>query len=135
MSVFAVIPLLTAVASMLLGNFVYYLNPRHVVNRMFFFCCFVFTYLGFIEYCSAQTSEAVLFWMKLGLVWPLLLAVVFRFLLVFIEKTKQLKKKHIFSLLYLPALFLFISGVIEVDRIELIKFYWGWTYNYAMILF
>jgi len=133
-SVFALIPLFTAVASLFLGNFVYYLNPRHEVNRMFFFCCFVFTYLGFIEfaYCRAETYEAALFWMKLGSVWPLLLVVVFRFLLVFIEKTKQLKKRHIFPLLYLPALFLFISGVIEVDRIELIKFSWGWTYNYTL---
>ncbi|MGD2092420.1 MAG: histidine kinase dimerization/phosphoacceptor domain -containing protein [Candidatus Aminicenantes bacterium] len=134
MSIFALIPLLTAVASLLLGNFIYYLNPGHTVNQRFFFCCLVFTYLGLIEfaYCRAETSEAVLFWMKLGLVWPLLLAVVFRFLLVFIEKTKQLKKKHIFLLIYLPALIIFILGVIESDRIEVIKFSWGWTYNYTV---
>jgi PAS domain S-box-containing protein len=132
MSVFALIPLLTAVASLLLGNFVYYLNPRNVVNRMFFFCCFVFTYLGFIEfaYCRAETYDAALFWMKLSLVWPFLLAFIFRFLLVFIEKTKQLKKKHIFLLVYLPALSFFILEFSGITPIEPIKLSWGWTYIY-----
>ncbi|UCH94886.1 MAG: PAS domain S-box protein [Candidatus Aminicenantes bacterium] len=134
MSVFAVIPLLTAIASLFLGNFVYYLNPRFLVNRIFFFCCFVFTYLGFIEfaYCRAETYDTALFWMKLGLVWPILLAFVFHFLLVFIEKTKQLKKGHIFFLIYLPALFFFISEVAAGPQIELIKFSWGWTYSYPL---
>jgi PAS domain S-box-containing protein len=132
MSIFALIPLLTAVASLFLGNFVYYLNPRHVVNRMFFFCCLVFTYLGFVEfaYCRAETYDAAIFWMKLNLVWPFLLAYIFRFVLVFIEKTKQLTKEHIFILAYLPALSFFILECSGITPVEPVKFSWGWTYIY-----
>jgi|GEM_PF-2668653 len=132
MSLFALIPLLTAVASLLLGNFVYYLNPRHVVNRMFFFCCLSFTYLGIVEfaYCRAETYDAALFWMKLNLVWPFLLAYIFRFVLVFIEKTNRLTKEHIFILAYLPALSFFILECSGITPVEPVKFSWGWTYIY-----
>jgi PAS domain S-box-containing protein len=92
----------------------------------------VFTYLGFVEfaYCRAETYDAASFWMKLNLVWPFLLAFIFRFVLVFIEKTKQLKKEHIFLLVYLPALSFFILECLGISPVEPVKFSWGWTYIY-----
>jgi PAS domain S-box-containing protein len=68
--------------------------------------------------------------MKLNLVWPFLLAFIFRFVLVFIEKTKQLKKEYIFLLVYLPALSFFILECLGIIPVEQIKLSWGWTYIY-----
>jgi PAS domain S-box-containing protein len=132
MSVFALIPLLTAVASLFLGNFIYYQNPRYIVNRIFFLCCLSFTYLGFIEfvYIQADTYETAFLWVKLGSVWPFLLSIVFHFLLVFIEKSKPLKKGHVLFLIYLPALSFFLLEALNIPPVKLVKLNWGWTYTY-----
>ncbi|UCH94885.1 MAG: PAS domain-containing protein, partial [Candidatus Aminicenantes bacterium] len=134
MSVFAVIPLLNAVTSLFLGNFVYYLNPRNLVNRMFFYCCLLFTYLGFAEFAfiQAHTYDTALFLSKLGTLWTLIVSLLIHLVLVFIEKTKQLKKGHIFLLVYLPALVFSILKFLEVPQIELTKLSWGWTYTYQV---
>lgn len=134
MNIFVLIPLLTAVAPLFMGNFVYYQNPRSVVNRAFFFCCLAFTYLGFVEFefRRAETYDNAFLWMKLQSVWPLMLSVVFHFLLVFIEKSKQIKKGHIFALLYLPALLFFLFEAVDITLIKPIKTYWGWTYTYPL---
>ena len=85
MSVFALISLLTGVASLLMGNFVYYLNPRHVVNRMFFYCCLSFTYMGFVEFAirQSQTYETALFLSKMSALWPFMFSISIHFLLMF----------------------------------------------------
>ncbi|NIM17328.1 MAG: PAS domain S-box protein [Candidatus Aminicenantes bacterium] len=134
MSVFAVIPLLTAVASLFLGDFVFYLNPRLVVNRMFFYCCLLFTFLGFVEFafCRAETYDTAFFWFKMGAVWTFMVSVGIHFVLIFIEKKKLLKKWQIFSLVYLPALFFFALEVVGGPPVELIKLSWGWTYTYQV---
>jgi len=134
MSFFAVIPLLNAVASMFLGNFVYYLNPGNGVNRMFFYCCLSFTYLGFVEFAFNQsiTFETALFLSKMGALWPFIVAFLIHFVLVFIEKTKQLKKQHIFFLVYFPALIFSSLEFQGVVPIELLKLSWGWTYIYQV---
>jgi PAS domain S-box-containing protein len=134
MSVFALIPLLTAVASLLMGNFVYYLNPRNVVNRMFFYCCLSFTYMGFAEFAFRQsdTYETALFLSKMSALWPFMFSISIHFVLVFIEKTKQLKKQHIFFLVYLPALFFSTLEFLGLPPIELLKLSWGWRYSYQL---
>ena len=134
MSLFALIPLLTAVGSLFLGNFVYYLNPRNGVNRMFFYCCLSFTYMGFTEFAFNQsdTFDTALFLTKLGVLWPFSVSILIHFVLLLIEKTKQLKRRYILFLAYLPALF--ISGLefLGVPPLEIIKASWGWTYIYQV---
>jgi PAS domain S-box-containing protein len=134
MSVFAIIPLFTAVASLLTGNFVYYLNPRDVVNRMFFYCCLSFTYMGFAEFAFRQsdTYETALLLSKMSALWPFMFSISIHFVLVFMEKTNRLKKQHIFFLLYLPALFFSTLEILGLPPIELLKLSWGWRYSYQL---
>jgi PAS domain S-box-containing protein len=134
MSIFTLISLLTAVASLLMGNFVYYLNPRHVVNRMFFYCCLSFTYMGFAEFVFRQsdTYETALFLSKMIALWPFMFSISIHFVLVFIEKIKRLKKRHIFFLLYLPALFFSSLEFLGQPPIEIIKLSWGWRFSYQL---
>ncbi|MGD2092421.1 MAG: histidine kinase dimerization/phosphoacceptor domain -containing protein [Candidatus Aminicenantes bacterium] len=134
MSVLALIPLLTAVGSLFLGNFVYYLNPRLVMNRRFFYCCLSFTYIGFVEFAFIQSDsyETALFLSRIAVLWPFMVSILIHFVLVFIEKTKQLKKRHIFFLVYLPALLFSTLEFLGLPPIELIKVSWGWTYIYRV---
>jgi PAS domain S-box-containing protein len=134
MSVFALISLLTGVASLLMGNFVYYLNPRHLVNRMFFYCCLSFTYMGVAEFVFRQsdTYETALSLSKMSALWPFMFSISIHFVLVFMEKTNRLKKRHIFFLVYLPALFFSTSEFLGLPPIELIKHSWGWSFSYQL---
>jgi len=114
-----------------LGNLVYHKNPKKLLNRMYLLVCVLDGYWALAEYSyrSAHNYETVLFWFRVGVLWPFAIAVPLHFVLIFTGHYRLLKNRLIYIPLYLPAL---IFSVLDLTTNELsvpIKEYWGWTYE------
>jgi PAS domain S-box-containing protein len=90
--------------------------------------------MEFVEFTfiRSDTYETALIFSKIGALWPFMFSISIHFVLVFMEKTNRLKKRHIFFLVYLPALFFSGLEFLGLPPIELIKLSWGWTYSYRV---
>lgn len=106
MGIFAVLSFLGFAVSLAAGVVVFYHNKRRILNAIFGCSCFFVSLWSFSEFMYRQTDSyaAAGFWIKVrALAWAYPLAFLFHFLLIFTKKTKWLKAKKTFFLIYGPA--------------------------------
>lgn len=131
-NVYSIVTLVAGIISFLIGQLVFFKNPRSRVNIIFFIFCLLVAYLHFTNFSRliSGSYEQADFWIKVSLGWIISPAVFLHFLLYFTEKNKLLKKAVVLTGLYLPGiLFLVINfwtkgGLAGNPTV----FDWGWDY-------
>jgi diguanylate cyclase (GGDEF)-like protein/PAS domain S-box-containing protein len=113
MHYFAINSILAGIASIFLGNFVYYRNPRDRLSRTFYALTMVGAYMAFTEALMrmAASQEAAYFWMKLGSFWPFIIALTAHFILIYTENAELLRNKWVQFLIYGSASLVSVAGL------------------------
>ena len=130
-TVFSLSSLFSSFICLALGNFVYTLNKKKALNRVFWLMCLSISYWAFTDFMvlQAENVETAYLWYKFGFLWPFTIALLFHFVLIFSGKTKILNKKLTLVLLYAPALFFsIVEATTNLIGGELVKVSWGYTY-------
>jgi len=141
MNIFALTSLLAAVICVFIGNFIYYKNPENQLNKLVAILSILVGFLAFAEfgYRQAETITDAIFWLKLSALWPFAPAVFINIALVCTGRTRLLKYKSVYLLIYMPAAIISLLGLINITTAgnsAAIHEYWGWTYNiYSLIPF
>jgi diguanylate cyclase (GGDEF)-like protein/PAS domain S-box-containing protein len=106
MNYVAFISLGCSLISLFMGFMIYALDKKSLQNRMFsFLCVSLFINLFSIFMWRQSTNrDQILFWYKIYCFFPIIIALSFHFVLVFIGKRKWLTRKIVFFLIYVPAL-------------------------------
>ena len=129
MNLFAIVSLIAAVICLGLGTVVLALNRKPVLNKLFF----LITMAGFIYaftivmMWTSPNYEIAYIWHKAGTMWPLFVALVLNFALVYTQ-SKWIKNKLNYILIYLPAVVLFLISLVteEITAPPVLK-YWGYN--------
>ncbi|HEX3013139.1 MAG TPA: histidine kinase dimerization/phosphoacceptor domain -containing protein, partial [Methanobacterium sp.] len=140
MSAFAIISLVAFMLCFFLGNFIYHKNPKSPLNKMVGILCILVGFLAFVEfeYRQGYSYQNAYYWLKISTLWPLVPSVLLHISLIFTNKTKILKNKLTYILVYLPALIISALGLTTNLLINgAVNEYWGWTYTFPqdLILF
>lgn len=83
------------------------LNPKFIVNRLFFIVCLLFSVwsFGFSIANSAHNYESALFWRRIASIgWGTVYSFMLHFILALTGKNKILKRRWIYIFIYFPAL-------------------------------
>ena len=132
MNVFALIFLITSWICFFLGSSVFFRDTRNTLNGLFMLLSVVASYLAFMEFgnLQAQNPNIALMALKLTGLWPIGVALLLHFVLVTTEKSKLLKNKLPYLLIYGSALaFSILQLTTGLFTGEPVKQYWGWTYG------
>ena len=130
MNIFALSSLLASVVTTFLGIFVLFRNPRSEMNRVFCLYCLAGAFWSFAEfgYRQAGSFATALFWLRAGTLAIFAVPLELHFVMCFTEKTKYLKRKSTYLLLYVPAVVFSGVEVTGLDALHPVRAYWGWTY-------
>jgi len=131
MGIFALLSFLSSLIILFLGIYVYTYKPKHPLNRVFLLLCLIEAYIAFTEFQVRQSYnfETAYLWLRIGAFWPLIVPVIIHFLLIFMEKSKLLKSKLTYFLLYFPPLVFSLLFATNIVKLQPVKEYWGWTYT------
>ncbi len=132
LNIYALVSIGCAVCVLAMGIVVYGKNPRNRTNVLFMVLCLTIAAMGFVEflYRQAPTMERAMFWLNLGMPWALAVAVVLHFVLSFTESERALSRGITYVLIYAPALFFTIAGLLtEQFRGEPERMLWGWHFR------
>lgn len=130
MNFFAALSLINSAVAFILASFVYHLNRREHVNKIFAILCLIFGYWAFIEFMIRQSEsfETARFWLKWFSLCTFVPAVLLHFTLVFVNKSKWLRRFSTYISIYAPALlFTIIELVSNSITVGPIREYWGYT--------
>ena len=130
MNVFALISLIAFMVCFFLGNFIYHKNPKSQLNIMIAITSILVGFLAFVEfeYRQAEAFQTAFFWLKISTLWPVVPSLLLHISLIF-TKSKYLKNKLTYLLIYLPGIIIFILGLTTNLLIySAVEEYWGWTY-------
>ncbi|MBN2344119.1 MAG: response regulator [Deltaproteobacteria bacterium] len=132
MTIFALISLLSFVASLFLGSFIYFKDTKATINRLYFVICMSVAYFSFLDFGYKQAkdlSEAMIWW-RFDFLWSLHTAIWLHLAILFTEREKWLKQKFVYVLIYAPvAIFIFLDGTGHYITGPPIKQPWGWSYS------
>jgi len=109
MNVFSLILIVLSVSYIFLGNKVFQLDKRSLLNRLYFALnlSLIIWSVASAFYISAHTEATCIFWYKLSSVgFYLLIGIVLHFFLVYTKKEALLKRWWIYIFLYVPGLIL-----------------------------
>ena len=97
--------LFASVVCFTLGNFVYHLDKKNMVNKIFVLMCVSISYWAFTDFMvlQAETVEAAYLWLKFGFLWPFTSAFLFHFSLVFADDKSFLRHNFTIFLAYAGA--------------------------------
>lgn len=133
-AVYSIMFLLASFCYILLGVYVWTLNPKQSLNRLFFACCLSLSIWAYaFSIANGATSyEISFFWHRVSVLgWGLLYSVLLHYFLVLTERGNLLKKPITYLLLYGPALVnVFIYGVYTPSaavEFELVQRSAGWA--------
>ena len=114
MNTYSILPLFSVFLNAIACFYIIYINPKNNLNRFFGFFTFsiaLWSFATFFNFNAVSASELV-FWEKIGTIGAVLTGVsVFHFVLIY-AKHKLLTNKIFLFLLYLPGLFLSVSGLV-----------------------
>jgi PAS domain S-box-containing protein len=133
MTVFAIISLVAFMLCFFLGNFIYHKNSKSHLNKMVAVLCILVGFLAFVEfeYRQAYSFQNAYYWLKISTLWPFVPAILLNISFIFTNKTKILKNKLSYLLIYVPALIISTLGLATNWLIDgAISEYWGWTYTF-----
>lgn len=110
MNVYAFLALLAFFSYLALGFFVFQLDSKRPLNRIFFFFCLASSAYSFSEfgYLQAESYETAWLWIKARAVWPFTFALALHFHLIFTRKNFWTQSPLRMGLLYFPAILIFI---------------------------
>lgn len=130
MSIFILSSLLAFAATAFLGIYVLLRNPKELSNQIFFLYCLTGSLASFTEfgYRQAESFATAQFWIRASFPWISSLPLELHFVMLLTERTKLLKRKSTYLLLYVPALTFSILWVTGLIQIEPTRADWGWTY-------
>ncbi len=114
------------------GTFVYFRNPKSIINKMFVFVCLAHALQFFIEFGYRQSHiyEQALFWWKMDFFWPLCPSSILLFVLSFTGKTRYLNSKLVYATVYLPTIVLIVLELLfHPITGSPVREYWGWTFS------
>lgn len=117
MNPYALLPFTSCVVTAFLGAFVHFRNPSSPLHRLFMLACLAASAWAFTEFgiYSAETPERAIFWMKWESLWPMSVAFLLHFILIFTENTYYLKNRLVLFGIYAPAVaFSVITAVFRV---------------------
>jgi PAS domain S-box-containing protein len=138
MSIFTLLSLSSAVLIFTLGNFIYYQDRKSSLNRVYFLLCVAIAGWAFCEfmYRQAGSPDIAYLWIKANQFAYFVPPILLNFTLIFTEKTKWLKSKLTYILIYAPALILVIIDFFTHQiTITPVKEFWGYTYGVPNSLF
>lgn len=129
MNLLAIASLTASVICLGLGIVVLALNRKPLLNKIFF----LMTLAGFIYaftiamMWTAPNYDTAYIWHKAGTMWPLFVALVLNFALVYTQ-SKWIKNKLNYILIYAPAIVFFLTSLItEEITAPPIQRYWGYN--------
>jgi PAS domain S-box-containing protein len=123
--------------SIMLGNFIYYTNPKNSLNRIIAVLSIFVGFLAFVEFAYRQAGnlDIAYFWLKVSMLWPLVPALVMNIAFLFGGKFRYLKQRTIYVLIYLPTLLLIVLSLTTDLLGRPVLEYYGYTYNLSSTLF
>ncbi|MFW9997134.1 MAG: ATP-binding protein [Candidatus Odinarchaeota archaeon] len=117
--------------TMIVGFYIYSINPRNELHKSFLVACLLVSYYSLTEFAMQLTSDISLaqFFSKMAFIWPFILVALLQFIVIFAEKSAWLKKKLFRVLVYGSAAIQSFLHLIS-DEISgiLMKTSFGWTY-------
>ncbi len=129
MNVVAFISLVSSMICAFLGLFVFFMNRKSLLNKLFMLVLFANAYWAFSEsmICQAPNLETAVLWNKILSFWPLIVPLMFHASLVFVESDLA-KKKVTYLLLYVPALaFSVIDLTTDLISTDPVPQFWGYA--------
>ncbi len=128
MNMFAILSFISFLLSFSLGIYVLIKAPDKRLSVLFFVFSLFSSALCFIEYefRMAESLDRAFFWLKIQSIWPFAVALCLHFVI-------QLKKTHkrkilIYSLIYIPAIILFlVDSQTNLAKGMPIRLAWGWS--------
>jgi PAS domain S-box-containing protein len=130
-NIFALTSLLASFIAMFMGFYVLIFGSKGLINRVFFVFCLFVAYWAFVEYGlrQATTHEAAYSWAMSNFLWPIAIALLLHFVLVFTEKAKWFENRLTYLVIYLPPIIIsFLQMSTGMFTPDVLKTYWGWTY-------
>jgi PAS domain S-box-containing protein len=127
--IFAVISLMSTIFCIGLGGYVLYLNKKSELNQIFFLVTltgFIYTFTTVLMWLSPDPEIAFL-WHKAGTMWPIFVASVLHFALIF-TNNRFFKLKLNYLILYVPAIAFWITDL-TTDLINTPPILKPWGYN------
>lgn len=116
------------------GVLIFSFNIRSRIYRIFFFCCLTLSIWAFAFSISnsAPDAETSLFWRRVAAFgWGPFYSLLLHFILLLTENHRLLKKKWVYSAIYLPALWnIWIFSLhtpIAVQQYDMVQIYSGWV--------
>lgn len=132
MEIYAILSMFASIICIGLGLGIYFLNRNSLINKLFTALMFANAYWAICEFMlvrapNLQTAE---FWNKALFLWPFIISVALHFTLVFTENG-ILKKKAVYLLIYLPALFFSVTDLTTnwISTTPALMF-WGYVASY-----
>ncbi|NTV90815.1 MAG: bifunctional diguanylate cyclase/phosphodiesterase, partial [Clostridiales bacterium] len=131
--VFSVVFSIACGISLFLGIYILYMNPKSNTNRLFFVLCISLAVwaMGFSIAISTHSLSNCLFWRKFSaLGWGTFFSFLLHFFLEYTGKTKLLKKKWIYFILYIPSIltlvgFTYVPGI-NPQKLNMVNTSSGW---------
>ena len=112
-----------------LGLYVLHLNKKSELNQIFFLVCisgFIYTFTTVLMWLSPDPNTALI-WHKAGTIWPIFVASVLHFALIFTDN-KFFKFKLHYLVLYVPAIAFSVIDL-TTDLINTPPILKPWGYN------
>jgi PAS domain S-box-containing protein len=123
--------LTSAIAFFWMGSFVLQRGPRDHLRWAFFAFCMLGAYVGFTEFmwCQAGSAQEADRWIRIGALWPLALAAMIHFLVVYTGHTRMLRQPLVWLCAYVPAACISIAGLTtNLICSGAVQELWGYTY-------
>ncbi len=121
--------LAASIITLALGIVVYSFNRKSILNKLFFLtstAAFLYSFTTVMMW-TANSFEVANFWHKMGTMWPLFIALVMNFAVVYTE-SGWLKNKWNYLILYLPAVSFWLIDL-STNMINSAPILREWGYN------
>lgn len=129
---FSAISFFAGAVCLLFGTLVLLKDNHSPLNRIFMLLCMSMAYWGFMEFelRHSVTLEEAAMWSRLNFLWPISVALVVHFVLIFTKQARLLKNKFTYLALYGTTATL---SILDVSTRKMVGTpfvqYWGWTYD------
>jgi PAS domain S-box-containing protein len=137
MNNFALMSIFASFIALMLGNFIYYTNPKNSLNRIIALLSIFIGFLAFVEFAYRQAGnlDTAYFWLKVSFIWPLVPALLINIAIIFGGKFRYLKQRITYVLIYLPPLLIIFLSLTTYSLGPPVLEYFGYTYNLSSTIF
>lgn len=114
--------------ALFLGVYVLILQPKHRLNKIFFWFCLSIFYWGFMEFQTRISTDAdiAFLWNELIFMWPFTIALLLHFVMEYTGYIKKVSRKAFYLIAYGVALAWSIIDITSLQADHVMKRYYGW---------